>query len=145
MRRKKLALTFVGAWALLFLAALVTDSGDLSLLEQALITGALACAAPLLYLVSERSDRKGRQLTLCAPGSPEVLYRVEGEWICKGTEEKASWYCKRDQIYSFADRKPLCRVKDGQVYRTGEAEPFLRLEKDKIVSCQTGETVYDIR
>ena len=144
MRTKKLALTFVGAWALLFLAALVTDSGDLTLLEQALITGALACAAPLLYLVSERSHRKGRMLTLCAPGSPEVLYRVEGEWICKGTEEKASWYCKGDKIYSFASMEPLYRVKDNKVYRSGETEPFLTVEEDKVLSCETGQTVYDI-
>ena len=145
MRKKKLALTFVGAWAVLFLAALVTTPGGASLPELALITGALACAAPLLYLVSERSDRKGRTLTRCAPGSPEVLYRVEGEWICRGTEEKATWYCKGDKIYSFQSMEPLCRVKDNQVYRAGESEPFLRVEGDKVVSCPDGQAVYDIR
>ncbi|MGN1004625.1 MAG: hypothetical protein ACI4O5_07270 [Oscillospiraceae bacterium] len=145
MRKKKLALTFVGAWAVLFLATLVTDPGSLPLWEQVLITGIMACAAPLLYLVSERSDRKGRTLTIHAAGSPEILYRVEGEWICRGMEEKATWYCKGDKIFSFQSRDPLYRVRDNRVYRAGETEPFLTVEGDKVLSCQSGQAVYDIR
>ena len=144
MNKKKVALAFLGSWAVLLLISQVIDTGGLSLPEQVLISGALACAVPLLCLVSARSERKGRMLTLCAPGSPEVLYRVEGEWIYRGMEEKASWYCKGDKIYGFASMKPLYRVKDNKVYRSGETEPFLRVEGDKVVSCETGRTVYDL-
>lgn len=131
-------------WGILLVLSLVIGESSLSSWQQVLVTALLALAVPALYLVARWGEGKAT-FTLYRPGSPEGVYRVEGEWVYKGAEEKATYYLKKGKLYGFESMKPLCCVKDGRIVRTGESEPFLRREGDKILSCETGETVYEIK
>lgn len=141
---KKLLQVFLGSWAVLIFLAVLTGTGDLTPVEQVVCTGVLAGLITLLAMIATRGEKKKR-LYIHKPGSVEVLYRVEGEWIFKGQEEKADWYIKRNAVYGFQSMTPLYRMKDGLITKEGDATPVMRVEGDKIVSCETGEAVYEIK
>lgn len=146
MDKKKLLQVFLGSWAVLIFLLYLTGGGDgMSPVLQVAGTGVLAALIALLAWVALRGERGQKNLTLCAPGGAEVLYRVEGMWIYRGWEEKASWYLKRNAVYGFASMTPLYRVKDGGLYREGEEQPFLKVERDRVTSCADGSVVYEIR
>lgn len=141
---KKLLQVFLGSWAVLIFLVVLTDAADLGPAAQVGYTGVLALLISLLVVLATRGERT-KNVSLYAPGSAEVLYRVEGEWIYQGMEEKATWYLKRGKLYGFQSMKPLCRLKDGKITREGESEPFLRVEGDKVISCPDGQVVYEIK
>lgn len=142
---KKVLQVFLGSWAVLIFLVVFTDAGGMSPWEQVLSTGVLAALVALLAIVATRGERKNKKYSVCAPDTGEVICRVEGEWIFKGSEEKASWYIKRGAVYGFASMKPLYRMKDGCLYREGEEKPLLKLEKDQITDCADGHLVYCIQ
>lgn len=142
---KKILQVFLGSWAVLIFLVVFTDAGELSPWEQVLSTGVLAALVALLAIVATRGERKNKKYSVCAPDTGEVICRVEGDWIFKGSEEKASWYIKRNAVYGFASMKPLYRMKDGCLYRAEEERPVLKLEKERITDCADGRTVYVIR
>lgn len=145
MNVKKILQVFLGSWAVLIFLVVFTDAGSLSPWEQVLSTGVLAALVALLAIVATRGERKNKRYSVCDPATGEVICRVEGDWIFKGSEEKASWYIKRGAVYGFANMKPLYRMKDGGLYREGEDQPVLKLEKDRLADCADGHTVYEIR
>ena len=145
MNIKKLLQIFLGSWAILIFLVVLTDAGDLTPLAQVGCTGVLALLIALLAVAATWGERKKRSASLYAPGSKELLYRVDGDWIHRGSEEKASWYIKRNKVYGFDNMTPICSMKDGKITREGESEPFLRVEENKIISCESGEVVYEIR
>lgn len=144
MNIKKLLQVFLGSWAVLIFLAVLTNTGDLTPVEQVGYTGVLAVLIALLAVAATRGEKK-KCYYIHKPGSGEMLYRVEGEWIYKGNEEKASWYIKRNAVYGFQSMTPLCRLKDGEITREGDIVPIMRVKENKIVSCETGEEVYEIK
>lgn len=142
---KKILQVFLGSWAVLIFLAALTDAAGLGPVEQVVCTGVLAALITLLAWVATRGEKNKKNVSLHAPGSAEVLYRVDGMWIHKGWEEKASWYIKRGAVYGFASMTPLYRLKDNKVWKEGESEPFLSVEGDKVVSCADASVVYEIK
>lgn len=143
MKSKKLLQVFLGSWAVLIFLAVLTGAGELTPGEQVGYTGVLAVLITLLAMLATRGEKKQCFRVLDA-ASGELLWRVEGEWIYEGREEKAGWYIKRSAVYDFTSMKPLYRWKDGAVTREGETEPCLRVEGSRVISCQTGEAVYEL-
>lgn len=144
MNIKKLLQVFLGSWAVLIFLAVLTDKGDLTPVEQVGYTGVLAVLITLLAMAATRGEKK-KYLYIHEPGSAEALYRVEGEWIFKGKDEKASWYIKRNAVYGFQSMTPLYRMKDGTITKEGDTAPVMRVEENKIISCESGEVIYEIR
>lgn len=144
MNIKKLLQVFLGSWAVLIFLVVLTDTGDLSPAAQVGYTGVLAVLIALLAVAATRGEKK-KCFCIHEPGNAEALYRVEGEWIYKGKEEKANWYIKRNAVYGFENMTPLYRVKDGKITKEGETEPSMRVEENKIISCETGEVIYEIK
>lgn len=143
MNTKKLLQIFLGSWAVLIFLAVLTGAGDLTPAEQVGYTGVLAALVALLAVVATRGEKK-KCFHLLDADSGELCFRVEGEWIYAGREEKAKWYLKRGAVYGFDSMKPLYRVKNGEVIRAGESAPCLRVEEEQIVSCETGKAVWKI-
>ena len=145
MRWKKAAASFVGMWIVLFVFCIVVDD-QLTIGQQVGYTGALALVMPLLYAVSERSKgEKGKRYSVCRAGEEEVLCRVEGEWICPGDDGRPTHYIRNGKVFSFAKSGALYRIRNAEVYRAGEKEPFLRVEGDKVLCAQSGRVLYELR
>lgn len=144
MNIKKLLQVFLGSWAVLIFLVVLTGTGDLTPVAQVGYTGVLAVLITLLAVAATRGEKK-KHFYIHKPGSAEVLYRVEGEWIYKGSEEKASWYIKRNAVYGFQSMTPLYRMKDGEITKEGDSVPAMRMEENKIVSCETGEVIYEMK
>lgn len=144
MNAKKLLQIFLGSWAVLIFLAVLTGAGELTPGAQVGCTGVLAALITLLAMAATRGGEK-RCFSIHAAGSGELLYRVEGEWIYKGREEKAGWYLKRGAVYSFENMTPVCRFKDGAITREGDGAPSMRVEGNRIIACATGEVIYQIR
>lgn len=146
MHWKKAAALFFGMWAVLFVMCVTMDS-QLTTAQQIGYTAAMALVAPLLYFVSERvsSGKKGKRFSVHRVGEEEILCRVEGEWICPGTDERPTHYIRKGRVFAFDQKGALYSIKDDKVYRTGAEQPFLRLEGDKVRSCENGEIVYELR
>lgn len=140
---KKFLKIFLGAWAVLIFASYVTDS-ELEPLVRVVGTGVLALLITLLGVVALRME-KGKKYSLTDPASGEVLYRVEGEWIFRGDQEKATWYVKRGAVYSFDSMKPLYRIKGDKLFREGEQSPVWTVEDGKVRSAVSGQVEYEIR
>lgn len=145
MDKRKILMVYLGTWGVLLLLSYVTDAASLDPKALILYTGILSLAAPLLYAVSEKVNRKPKTCTLVrGVSSPEVLFRVEGEWICAGSNQIATYYIKKDRVYSFQSKTPLYRLEDRLVYRWGEEEPFL-VEKDgKLWANPGGQARYEL-
>lgn len=145
MNTKKLLQIFLGSWAMLIFLTVLTDAGEeLTPGAQVVCTGVLAALITLLVMLATRGEKK-KCFEIHDARSGELLYRVEGEWIYKGREEKASWYLKRGAVYSFENMTPVCRFKDGAITREGDGAPAMRVEGDRIIACATGEVIYQIR
>lgn len=130
-----------GTWAVLIFATYLTDP-EMRPSMRVAATGVLALLVALLSVVALRKE-KAKHFSLCDPATGQVIYRVEGEWIFRGDEEKATWYCKRGAVYSFDSMKPLYRVKDKKkVCREGEKTPVWTVEDKHVVDCASGQTVY---
>ena len=143
---KKLLQIFLGSWAVLIFLIFLTDAQTgLSPVLQVVCTGVLAGLVTLLAVVATRGEKNKKQYSVCDPATGQVICRVEGEWIFKGSEEKASWYIKRGAVYGFENMKPLYHIKDNKVRREGESEPFLTMEETKITACADGRVVYEVR
>lgn len=145
MRLKKAATLFVGTWAVLFIMCITMDS-QLTTAQQVGYTGAMALVAPLLYVVSERAGgKKGKRFSVRRAGEAEILCRIEGEWICPGTDERPTHYIRKNRVFAFDRKEALYRVEDGKVYRTGEETPFLRIEGDRVYCAASGEVRYELQ
>lgn len=143
MRIKKLLQVFLGSWAVLIFLAVLTGAGELTPAAQVGCTGVLAALITLLALLATRGEKK-KCFHVVKADSGELCCRVEGEWAYEGRDEKASWYIKRGALYNFESMKPLYRWKNGLVTREGDATPCLRVEGERIVSCESGETVWKL-
>lgn len=145
MNWKRILQVFLGAWAVLIFLTVLTGAGEeMTPASQVICTGVLAALIALLAMLATRGEKK-KCFRLLDAADGELRYRVEGEWIYAGREEKASWYLKRGAVYSFDSMKPLYRVKNGEVTRAGEDRPFLRVEGGRVVDCAAGKAVYEIR
>lgn len=145
MRLKKAATLFVGTWAVLFIMCITMDS-QLTTAQQVGYTGAMSLVAPLLYVVSERvGAAKGKRYSVHRAGEEAILCRIEGEWICPGTDERPTHYIRKGKVFAFSQKGALYIVKDGKVCRAGEEKPFLRVEGDKVYCTVSGEVLYELR
>lgn len=145
MDAKKLQQIFLGSWAALLFLTVLTGIEAQEVTQAIIASGVLAGLITLLAWLILRGEKARKGVNICAAGSAEVLYHTEGIWIHKGWEEKVSWYLKRGAVYDFSSMTPLYHVKNGLITKEGEQEPFLRVEGDKILSCETGEVIYEIR
>ena len=145
MRLKKAITLFIGMWGVLLIMCFVMDS-QLTAVQQVGYTGAMSLVAPLLYIVSERVGAvKGKRYLVHRAGEEAVLCRVEGEWICPGTDERPTHYIRKGKVFAFAQKGALYIVKDATVCRAGEETPFLRVEGDKVYCTVSGELLYELR
>ena len=142
---KRFALLYLVPWAVFFLASLITDADGTSLAERLVVTAVLACVVPLLYAVTKRGEKNKAVYTVYHAGSTEPVVRVDGEWIYRGADEKASWYRKKNGIHDFRSMDPVCLIRDNKVYRPDADAPFLTLDGDKVFSCPEGELLYELR
>lgn len=143
MNLKKAAMVFLGSWGVLLIVSSLTEL-EMSSWELVAVTGVMAVLILLLYLVAMRGSGKKRSCTVRLIADPAVSYRVDGDWIYKGSDEGASFYIKRGGIYGFQSMKPLYTMKDGKLYRPGETEAVYRVEENKVISCQTGQPEYEM-
>ncbi len=141
---KKLLQVLLGSWAVLLFLLVLTGVDSANVTQQIIATGVLAGLITLLAWVATRGERQ-KNTTICTPGSAEVVCRTQGMWIHRGWEEKASWYVKRGAVYDFSSMKPLYRIHNGLITREGTQEPYLRVEGNQILSCESGEVVYEIK
>ena len=145
MDNKKMLQVFLGSWAALLFLLTLTGVGELGVEQEIIATGVLAALITLLVWVAVRGERTKRSMRLHVPNSPEVRYRVDGDWIYEGASEVACMYIKRSAIFGFENMTPLYRFKDGDIFREGESEPFLHVAEDKVFSCADGSVVYEIK
>lgn len=145
MDNKKMLQVFLGSWAALLFLMTLTGVGELGVEQEIIAAGVLAALITLLAWVAVRGERGKRSMRLHVPNSAEVRYRVDGDWIYEGAAEAACWYIKRNAVYGFQNMTPLYRFKNGEIFREGESEPFLRVVDDKVLSCADGSVVYEIK
>ncbi len=143
---KKYLQVLLGSWAVLLFLMVLTNAGEgMDPRAQIVCTGVLAGLITLLAWVAKRGERIKTALTLYAPDSAEVLWRLENVWLYRGWEETASLYLRKDGVYSFSEKKPLYLIKKDGLYRPGESRPFLRREGDKVLSCPDNTVLYEIK
>lgn len=144
LRKNKYFLMYLATWGiLLILGSLTSKNTDPYTLVIA--TGVLALVSPLLLLVRNKVGADaptGTTYTVHSMEDGSVVCRVEGVWIYRGTEDKATWYMRGKKVFSFAEKEYLYLVENGNIYRRGEAEPCMVVRNDTIYSHPENEPLY---
>ena len=143
-RKNKYFLGYLGTWGcLLILGSLVAE--DMEPRSLVLTTALLALVVPLLILVCDRVGAdapKGKCYTVHRMGDGQVVCRVEGMFLYRGTEDKPTWYIQGKKVYAFSEKGYLYRMKDGKLYRRNEDAPCMEIRLDTIYSLPDGEPLY---
>lgn len=144
LRKNKYFLLFLASWGILLIASSLMVKGvDFKTIVAA--TGVLALVPPVLYFVSCKVGANapaGRTCTVHSVEDGRVVCRVEGIWIYRGTEEKATWYLRGKKVFAFAEKEYLYRVEDNKIFRRGEEEPCMIVQGGAICSLPGGEPLY---
>ena len=134
LRKNKYFLYYLGTWGvLLILGSLVSDGGDPY--TMVLASAVLALVVPLLILVCDKVGAdapKGGNYTVHSIEDGSVVCRVEGMWIFRGQEEKATWYIQGKKVFSFVEKGYLYRMERDGIYRRGEKQPCMTVARDTI-------------
>lgn len=143
-RKNKYFLLFLLSWGiLLIVGSLVEEGTDFNTLFA--VTGCMALVPPALYWVSNKMGSNasaGKTYTVFRMDDPAPVCRVEGIWIYRGTEEKASWYFRGKKIYAFTEKEYLYRMEGDTLYRRGEDQPCMKIEGDTVYSLPDNEPLY---
>ncbi len=144
LRKNKYFLWYLATWGILMiLGSLMSDGGDPY--TMVLASAALALVVPLLILVCDRVGAdapKGKPYTVHSMEDGSVVCRVDGMWIYRGEEDKATWYIQGKKVYAFAEKGYLYRIERDGIYRSGETTPCMVVNGDTIYSLPDGEPLY---
>lgn len=143
-RKNKYFLLFLLSWGILLIAgALMVKGVEPKMLV--ICTGVLALVPPVLYFISDKvgaSAPAGKTYTVHSMGDGKVVCRVEGIWIYRGAEDKATWYLRGKKVFAFAEKEYLYRIEGDKIYRRGEDQPCMSIEGDTIYSLPGNEPLY---
>ena len=144
LRKNKYFLYYLATWGvLMILGSLVSDGGDPY--TMVLASGVLALVVPLLILVCDRVGAdapKGKNYTVHSMEDGSVVCRVEGMWIYRGEEEKATWYIQGKKVFSFAEKGYLYRLERDGIYRRGEEQPCMFVREDTVYTLPDSRPLY---
>lgn len=142
--KNKYFLLFLGSWGVLLIASsLMAQGTDPQTVVVA--SGVLALVPPLLYWVSDKVGSNapaGRTFTVHRMGDGVPVCRVEGIWIFRGMEEKATWYLRGKKVYAFAQKEYLYRIEGNELYRRGETKPCMKVVNDTVYSLPDSKPIY---
>jgi len=142
--KNKYFLLYLLCWGiLLILGGLVEDKSNFETMFVS--TAVLALVAPLLLLVCNKVGADapaGKTYKVHSMEDGSVVCRVEGVWIYRGMEEKATWYLRGRKVYSFAEKEYLYRMDADKLYRRGEEQPCMLVENDTIYSLPDNVPLY---
>ena len=144
--KNKYFLLFLGSWGVLLIASsLMAQGTDPQTIVIA--SGVLALVPPLLYYVSDKVGANapaGKSVTLHRMGDGVPVFRVEGVWIYRGMEDKATWYMRGKRVFAFAEKEYLFLVEDGMITRRGEQEPCMTVQGDTVYSLPDKTPLYQM-
>ena len=144
LRKNKYLLVFLAMWGiLLIVGSLISEETEPMTLV--ISTGFISLVAPLLYLVSNKVGANapaGKTYSVHRMGDGRVVCRVEGIWIYRGTEEKATWYMRGKKVFAFTEKEYLYRVEGEQIFRRGEEQPCMLVRGDTIYRLPDNEPLY---
>lgn len=144
--KNKYFLLFLGSWGVLLIASsLMAQGTDPKTIVIA--SGVLALVPPLLYYVSDKVGSNapaGKSFTLHRMGDGVPVFRVEGVWIYRGMEEKATWYLRGRRVFAFAEKEYLYHIDGAQLYRRGETQPCMLIRGDTVYSLPDNEPIYQM-
>lgn len=143
-RKNKYFLGYLATWGILLIAGSLMST-EVEPRNLVIITGLLSLVTPLLYLVCNKVGANapvGKTYTVFRMDDPAPVCRVEGPWIYRGTEDKATWYVRSKKVYAFAEKKYLYRIEGDQIYRRGESEPCMFIRNDTVYSLPDSTPIY---
>ena len=142
--KNRYLLIYILTWGiLLIVGSLMVD--DMEPGDLVVYTAILALVSPLLYYVSDKVGSNapaGKTYTVYRMGDAEPVCRVEGMWIYRGTEDKATWYLRDNKIFAFAQKEYLYRFDKEYLYRRGESEPCMMIQRDTVYSMPDQKPLY---
>ena len=144
--KNKYFLLFLGSWGVLLIASsLMAQGTDPQTIVIA--SGVLALVPPLLYFVSNKVGSNapaGKTYSVHRMGDGQVVCRVEGVWIFRGMEDKATWYLRGNKVYAFTEKEYLYRVEKSAIYRRGESEPCMVVRGDTVYTLPDNQPLYQM-
>ena len=145
-RKNKYFLLFLLTWGiLLIVGSLVEDSSNFH--TMVIASGVLALVPPLLYWVSNKVGSNapaGKTYTVHRMGDGATVCRVEGVWIYRGMEDKATWYLRGKRVFAFTEKEYLYHMDAGRLYRRGETQPCMVVRGDTVYSLPDNQPLYQM-
>ena len=144
--KNRYLLIFLLTWGVLLIGGSLTVEGT-EPRDLFVYTGILALVAPLLYYVSDKVGANapaGKTYTVCRMGDGVPVCRVEGMWIYRGMEEKATWYLRSRKVFAFAEKEYLYRIEGEYLYRRGETKPCMMVQRDTVYSMPDQQPLYQM-